>query len=174
MGRKIGIFTNIVSSFIPEIGTSASLQNLSLFVYESSLSTPKSLMRMSVALDNYPSLRMLTVGITEGRLIAPAGSTLHPETKNSGSLEQINLRACQLGAEDFLAWVVGELRDGDGLQYLKVSVKKCESAVKEKLLEFIPSAKLEFEGAESLRFGIEDRTLEGLGFYCGRTFKDFD
>ncbi len=44
----------------------------------------------------------------------------------------------------------------------RVSVKKCESAVKEKTLGIYSISQTGVRGSESLRFGIEDRTLEGL------------
>ncbi len=105
---------------------------------------------MNLALDAYPSLQTLTVGVSGCLVVAPCAS-LHPNLKNCGSLEQINLLACTLGAEGFLAWVAGELRHGDGLRRLKkVVVKKCESTKERQLLDFFAADKLDFEGTEAL------------------------
>jgi len=139
--------TNIVNKFIPQLGTATSLSNLSLFAHDSWQEFHGSSSMMSVALNKYPSLRTLTLGIC-GRLYVSPGSTLHPNLKNRGLLEQINLLACEKGAEDFLAWVVGEFRsgDGDGLKNLKkVVIRECGSTNEREILKCIPSEKLEFK-----------------------------
>ncbi len=116
--------TAILSSLIPRLGHASPLTNLSLFVRSLPLWDSQT---VSVALDQYPSLRTLTLGIA-GNVVASPGSTLHPNVRNRGSLEQINLLACGPGTEEFLAWVVNQLRKGDKLRKPKFAVKKCASA----------------------------------------------
>ncbi len=67
---------------------------------------------MSVALDQYPFAQDVDTRNC-GNVVASPGSTLHPNVRNRGSLEQINLLACGPGTEEFLAWVVNQLRKGD-------------------------------------------------------------
>ncbi len=142
-------FTNIIDNFIPRLGAAAHLENLSLIVHDSWRVFKKCLRMMSVALDKYLSLRMLTLG-NSGRLFVSPSSTLHPNLKNRGLLERINLLKCEEGAEDFLAWAVGELDgDGDGFQNLKkVVVKECGSTNEREFPKYVPSDKLEFEPEE--------------------------
>ncbi len=70
---------------------------------------------MNLALDAYPSLQTLTVGVSGCLVVAPCAS-LHPNLKICGSLEQINLLACTLGAE--VSWL--------GLPVNFVTVMVCE------------------------------------------------
>ncbi len=138
--------TDLVASLIPRPGHVSNLTSLSLFVFDSSTCRFPDL-RVKVALDQFPSLRSLTIGIT-GELVVEPEASLHTNVRNRSSLEQINLLACDLGAEVFLEWVVNQLSDsdGDGLRKLNVVVKRCESARRENLLELISSDKLRFEG----------------------------
>lgn len=132
--------TNLINSFVPKHGF-VSLENLFLYVYDDD---PNGMRSMSVALDKYPSLRTLTVGIT-GNLVVTPHSTLHPDLKGRGSLSQITLLACRRGAKDFLAWAASELLDGGNLKNLKkVVVKKCASVTENELSRMFSPHKVEY------------------------------
>ncbi len=130
-GRKGEDVTTFMDSLIPRLGQASSLTNMSLFVFDDTIWTPPT---MSIALHRFPSLKTLTIGIS-GSLVVSPGSTLHPNVRNRASLERINIIACNLGVECFLAWVMNQLRNGVGLRRLKVAVKRCEHASKVRLLK---------------------------------------
>ncbi|KLO08481.1 hypothetical protein SCHPADRAFT_1000931 [Schizopora paradoxa] len=161
--------TTLIRSFIPRQEFN-SLQKLFIFVFDHTLSSS---LNMGVALDKYPSLRSLTLGIT-GKLVITPGSSLHPNVRRRGLFEQIKLLGCSQGAEAFLTWLAGELGDsGQAGQVAKVKVvvKLCQSIEKSDVSNVFPSDQLEFEDIDSCswwNFMDESRTL-GYGYFCDET-----
>lgn len=155
--------TNIINDFVPRHGYTT-LKNLFLYVFDHN---PKGMHTMNVALDKYSSLETLTVGIT-GHLVVAPGSTLHPDLKSRGSLAEITLLACTRGAEDFLAWAVGELRvgelrDGGGLEKLKkVVVNQCASVTESDISKILSLDKVEYIGTKA--GGMSDSFSRSIGY----------
>lgn len=165
-GRWFRNVRTLAESLIPRLGDLSSLTDLSLFVFDSN---PTILAVAGLDLARFSSLRTLTLGVSGDLMVLP-GWTLHPNVRKGGSLEQVNLLGCNSGAETFLEWITDQLRGGgegeNGLRKLKkVVVKKCASAMIERLVRLIPAHKLEFEGTPT---PLKDfRHLVGYGYYYG-------
>ncbi|KLO04808.1 hypothetical protein SCHPADRAFT_744747 [Schizopora paradoxa] len=128
-----------IEKFIPQHGFT-SLENLHIFIFDF---TPSSIPTLVVALDRYPSLQSLTLGIT-GKLAVTPGSTLHPNVTRRDSLKQVKLLACMLGVDEFLTWLAGEIGE-ERVKGVKAVVKKCRCTKKSDILRVFPSDQLEFE-----------------------------
>ncbi|KLO08479.1 hypothetical protein SCHPADRAFT_944438 [Schizopora paradoxa] len=131
--------TDLFNRLIPQHGLT-SLEKLFLFILDH---RPSSTPSLSVALDQYPSLRSLTLGIT-GKLVVRPGSTIHPDVIRRGTLEEVKLLACTDGVDSFLSWMAGELGDSNKVKRVKLVVKKCKIE-KSEIEKVFPSDKLEYE-----------------------------
>ncbi|KLO08477.1 hypothetical protein SCHPADRAFT_1000927 [Schizopora paradoxa] len=133
--------TELVNSLIPDLGVNPRLENLSVFVY---VYDDEDKPTMSIPLEKYPSLQSLEISL-DGKLSVTPGSTLHPKMKKSRSLKQITLDDCAFGVEEWISWIVGELRRGGNLEQLKVVLKGCEFTSERSLMELISPGRLEIE-----------------------------
>ncbi|KLO08475.1 hypothetical protein SCHPADRAFT_1000925 [Schizopora paradoxa] len=138
--------TELMNSLIPNAGTNPCIQDFSVLVYDlSKASVPV----ISLALDNFPSLRVLTVGVgINAKLRIVPGSALNQNVKRNRSLQEITVQDCAYGVDEFLAWVAEELREHGGMEQLKVTLRRCEFT-SEHLAELVSPNQLEVEGYPS-------------------------